>query len=78
MRVRAISTLRGDVQGVEYDTKEIAKSQEFFAYTGVRAAAADFVNACLHGGQPACCFDNAVKTMEVAEKILAKALLNGQ
>ena len=68
----------GDVQGVEYDTKEIAKSQEFFAYTGVRAAAADFVNACLHGGQPACCFDNAVKTMEVAEKILAQALLNGQ
>ena len=68
----------GDVKGVEYDSREIAGSDEFHAYTGVKAAAADFVNACLHGGQPACNFANSCKTMEVAEKILAKALLNGQ
>ena len=68
----------GDVKGVEYDAREIAGSNEFFAFTGVKAAAADFVNACLHGGKPECNFANSVKTMEVAEKILAKALLNAQ
>lgn len=66
----------GDVKGVEYDTREVAESDELYVFTGVRAAAADFVNACLHGGQPACCFDDAVKTMAVAEKILAQALLS--
>lgn len=68
----------GDVKGREYDSREVAGSSEFFVFTGVQAAAADFVNACLNGGQPACCFANACKTMEVAEKILAKALLSGQ
>ncbi len=68
----------GDVTGVEYDSKEIAGSDEFYVFTGVREVAKDFVNACLQGGQPACCFENTCKTMEIAEKILAKALLNGQ
>lgn len=66
----------GDVKGQEFDTREVAGSDELYVFTGVQAAAADFVNACLNGGQPACCFDDAVKTMEVAEKILAQALLN--
>ena len=68
----------GDVNGVEYDSKEFAGGDDFYLYTGVKAAAEDFVNACLNGGQPQCCFENSCKTMEVAEKILAKALQNGQ
>lgn len=68
----------GDVQGQVYDAREISGSDEFYVFTGVKAAAAEFADACLNGGQPACNFTNACKTMEVAEKILAKALLNGQ
>lgn len=68
----------GDVKGVEYDSRAVAGSEDFYVFTGVKAAAADFVNACLNGGLPACNFENACKTMEIAEKILAKALLRGE
>ncbi len=68
----------GDLVPEVYDSREIAGSDEFHAFTGVKNAAADFANACLTGGQPACNFANAVHTMEVAEKILAKALLAGE
>lgn len=61
-----------DVQGVEYDTRVCAGSDEGYIFTGVQEAAKDFVNACLNGGQPDCCFANTYKTMEVAEKILAQ------
>jgi predicted dehydrogenase len=65
----------GDTQGVTYDTRVAAGSDEFYIYTGVKAAAEDFVRACLQGGQPECHFGDAVKTMTVAETILAQALI---
>ena len=68
----------GDLQGVEYDTRTAAGSDEAYVYTGVRAAAEDFANACLKGGQPECHFADALKTMEAAEIILAQALLGGK
>lgn len=68
----------GDVQGIEYDTRAVAGSNDFYVYTGVQAAAADFVRACLQGGQPACHFADALKTIETAEIILAQALLTSQ
>ncbi|NLO82903.1 MAG: Gfo/Idh/MocA family oxidoreductase [Clostridiales bacterium] len=68
----------GDVKGVEYDTREVAGSDEFYVYTGVQALVREFVDGCKSGKQPQTNFSDAVKTMEVAEKILAQALLEGR
>jgi len=65
----------GNLTPVVYDAAECAGSDRYHVYTGVLAAARDFVNACLNGGQPMSNFSDTVKTMEVAEVILAKSLL---
>ena len=65
----------GSLAPTAYDAAGCAGSDEFHVLTGVKAAARDFVNACLYGGRPMCDFSDAVKTMKVAETILAKALL---
>jgi virulence factor len=49
----------GDTKGVEYDTREIAGSHDLFVFGGFQAKN----------------FSDAVKTMEVAETILAQSLL---
>lgn len=67
----------GDTVGVEFDTKEIAGSDEFYVYGGFQAKNREFVDALKMGVQPESNFADAVKTMEVAEKILALSLLNG-
>ncbi|MCL2320093.1 MAG: Gfo/Idh/MocA family oxidoreductase [Treponema sp.] len=59
-----------------FDTTEAAGSKENYVFTGVLAAAEDFVNCCLNGGQPMACFESTVNTMKVAEVILAQSLLN--
>jgi predicted dehydrogenase len=66
----------GDLTGAAYDAQKSAGSDKFHVYTGVLNAAEDFVNCCLNGGQPEACFDDCVKTMKVAEIILAQALLS--
>jgi hypothetical protein len=58
-----------------FDTTEIAGSKDDYIFTGVLAAAEDFVKCCTGGGQPMCAFENAVNTMKVAEVILAQSLL---
>jgi len=58
-----------------FDTADIAGSKENYIFTGVLAAAEDFVNCCLNGGQPMSCFENTVNTMKVAELILAQSLI---
>ena len=66
----------GDLDGILYDAKKCAGSEEFYVYTGVLNAAKDFVGCCAAGGQPSACFDDCVKTMKAAEIILAQALLS--
>lgn len=66
----------GNLTGVEYDAQKCAESDKFHVYTGVYNAAKEFADCCLNGGQPSACFDNTLKTMKVAEIILAQALLN--
>jgi len=68
----------GDVKGIEFDAKEVAGSDEFYIYTGVQAKCREFIDCCKKGTQPSSCFSDAVKTMEVAEKILAQAILDGR
>jgi len=67
----------GDTQGIEYDTREIAGSDEFFVYGGFQAKNREFIDCVKTGAQPGSTFADALKTMEVAERILAQALLAG-
>ncbi len=68
----------GDTQGTEYDTREVAGSEEFHVFAGFAAKSREFIDCLKAGTQPASCFGDAVKTMEVAETILAVALLEGR
>lgn len=65
----------GDTAGVEYDTREVAGSDELFVYGGFQAKNREFVDAVKTKQQPPSTFADAIKTMEVAETILAQALL---
>jgi len=65
----------GDTKGVEYDTRQVAGSDELFVYGGFQARHREFIDAVNAGKQPSSHFGDAVKTMEVAERLLAKALL---
>jgi len=65
----------GNLTPQVFDTAEAAGSREFHVYTGVLAAAEDFVNCCLNGGQPSASFESTVNTMKIAEYILAQSLM---
>lgn len=66
----------GNLEPKVYDTAEAAGSDEFYVYTGVQAKARAFVDGCIAGTQPDSCFQDALKTMLVADKILAQGLLS--
>lgn len=64
----------GDTQGKIFDTREFAGSDEFFVYAGFQAKNRQFIDAVRRGVQPESNFADALKTMEVAERILAQAV----
>jgi predicted dehydrogenase len=66
----------GDVEGVTYDSQEVAGSDELWVYGGFRAKNRQFIGAVQAGRLPPSHFGDAAKTMEIAAKILAQALLN--
>ena len=65
----------GDTQGVEYDTRQVAGSDELYVYGGFQAKNREFIDCLKTGQQPGSNFADAVKTMEVAFRILAQDLL---
>jgi predicted dehydrogenase len=65
----------GDTEGVEYDTRQVAGSDELYVFGGFQAKNREFINCLKSGEQPGSCFADALKTMEVAEKVLAQTLL---
>jgi len=65
----------GDTAGLAYDTRAVAGSDEFFVYGGFQAKNREFVDAVKTGTQPPSNFADALKTMVVAEQILAQDLL---
>ncbi|MFC1805808.1 Gfo/Idh/MocA family protein [Planctomycetota bacterium] len=67
----------GDTEGVEYGTREVAGSDELHVFGGFQAKNREFVDAVKARKQPSSCFADALKTMEVAETILAQATLRG-
>jgi len=73
---KAILYADGDYAGVEYDTRAVAGSEELFVYGGFRAKNREFIDSVKIGSETTSSpFRDAVKTMEVAEKILARDVL---
>ena len=68
----------GDTTGLEYDTRQVAGSDRNFIYGGFQAKNREFIDGIKTGHPPSSNFADAVKTMEVAEKILAQSLLRGE
>ena len=68
--------VEGDTQGVEYDTRQMAGSDELHVYGGFQAKNREFIDCLKRGEQPGSCFEDARKTMEVAYRILAQDLLH--
>lgn len=67
-----------DTTGTVYDAKEVAGSDELYIYGGFRNKNRQFIDAVKTGTQPESNFADALKTMEVAETILAQSLLAGK
>lgn len=67
----------GDTKGHRYDTRAVAGSDELFVFGGFQAKNREFIDAVKSGRQPNSHFGDALKTMEVADKILAQSLLRG-
>ncbi len=57
-------------------TEAAAGSSDYFAHSGVLGKTRDFIDACKRKRPAESDFNDALKTMEVAEKVLAQALLN--
>ncbi len=68
----------GDTKGQWYDTREVAGSDELYVFGGFQAKNREFIDCVKSGRQPGSNFLDAVKTMEVADKILAMGLLRGE
>ena len=68
----------GDTKGVVYDTKDVAGGGEFWRFTGFLAKHREFLDAVRGGPAPTSNFADAVKTMELAEVLLAQSLLEGR
>jgi len=66
----------GDTKGIAYDTKVVANSDELHVYGGFEAKNRQFIDAVKAGTQPDSNFADAIKTMKVADTILAQSLLS--
>jgi virulence factor len=65
----------GDTKGIQFDTMEVAGSDQNFVYGGFQAKNRDFIDCVKSGKKPGSNFSDAIKTMEVAEVILAQNTL---
>ena len=63
----------GDTNGRRYDTRAVAGSDELFVFGGFQAKNREFMDAVKSGGQPASHFGDALKTMEVADRMLGQS-----
>jgi predicted dehydrogenase len=69
----------GDTAGIEYNAKQVAGSDQTYVYGGFRAKNREFIDSLKTGRDVTSSpFRDCIKTMEVAEKILAQSLLKGE
>lgn len=79
VEARAHLYAAGNYAGVTYDAKEVAGSDQNYVYGGFRAKNREFIDSLKTGRDVTTSpFRDCVKTMAVAEKILAHALLRGE
>jgi len=64
----------GDVAGEEFETTQVAGSEEFHIHGGFLAKNREFLDCLKSGNLPSSHFGDALKTMELAEKILAQSI----
>lgn len=74
----AILYADGDTDGAPVHTTTAAGSDEFFVYGGFQAKSREFIDGVRTGVQPSSNFRDALKTMEIAHRILAQATLRDQ
>lgn len=67
-----------DKKGVRTTTQEAAGSDDGLVFQGFEAKKRDFIDALKEGRRPESDFADAVKTMEVAERILAYGKIRGE
>ncbi len=68
----------GDTRGIEFDARQVAGSNDLYVYGGFQAKNREFIDCLKTGRRPGSCFQDAVKTMEVAERILAQDMLRNE
>ena len=69
----------GDTHGIPYDTRKVAGSDEYYVFGGFRAKNREFIDSLKYGEDVTSSpFRDCLKTMEVAERILARSLLRGE
>jgi predicted dehydrogenase len=64
----------GDTAGEEFDTRVVAGSEENYVFGGYQAKNREFIDCLKEKRQPSSNFADAIKTMTVAEQILAATL----
>lgn len=72
---QAVVYADGDTKGVFYDTKTVSGSALEYVYGGFQATNREFIDSVIYNKLPSSHFGDAIKTMEVAETILAQARL---
>ena len=72
---RGVLYADGDTRGIWYDTKEVAGSTELWGYAGFRDKHREFLDCIRQGHLPGSHFGDALKTMELADRVLAMDLL---
>jgi hypothetical protein len=58
-------------------SQQVAGSDEFFVFGGFQAKNREFIDAIRGGAAPSSSFPDALKTMQIAHRILAQATLAG-
>ena len=66
----------GDTTGTSYTSRDVAGSDEPYVIGGFRAKSREFIDGVKTGARPGSHFSDALKTMDVAEQILARATLS--
>jgi predicted dehydrogenase len=79
VEAKAFLYVDGDYQGVEFDARDIAGSDELFIVGGFQKKSREFIDSLKNAKEVTSSpFRDCVKTMEIVEKILATAVLRGE
>ena len=59
-----------DITGKIYDTKIVSDGNDLYEYGGFKSKNREFIDAIINNTNPESSFNDSLKTMEIAEKIL--------